>query len=210
MYIKLVLFRKNRMFSKTYIKFWPRTKQLFKLKYDLYKYVLAIMLVVNSGISSAMPFKPVQIYSASNSEERTPIETSVTSIQPSSTVGDLLTSLFRQTIYNRIENLLLDPGRHSLEKQNIVDSAVQNYHDQQYSAPPHTNQQINIDSNTPTSSSTFSSKESSVKVPRSNDEEYSVILPKNVQEHQVVDISTLAGKSFLTHVIISDHTCIML
>ena len=196
------------MFSKTYIKFWPRTKQLFKLKYHLYKYVLAIILVINSGISSAMPFKPVQMFSSSNSEERSPVATSLTSIQPSSTVGDLLTSLFRQTIYNRIENLLLDPGRPSLEKQSIVDSAVQNYHNQQYSAPPHTNQQINIGSNTPTSSSTFSSMTSSVKVPRSNDEEYAVILPKKVQDHQVVDISTLAGKYFLTHVIKLYHTII--
>ena len=50
-------------------------------------------------------------------------------------VGDLLASLFRQTIYNRMENLLLDPGKMSDEKGKIVESAVQNYHRQIYQPP---------------------------------------------------------------------------
>ena len=47
----------------------------------------------------------------------------------------LLSSLFRQTIYQRIENLLLDPGRKSSEKQKIIDSAVDNYHKQKMVLP---------------------------------------------------------------------------
>jgi hypothetical protein len=50
-----------------------------------------------------------------------------TTISP---VNDLLNAIFRQTIYTRIESLLLDPGRKSEEKQKIVDSAVWNYHRQ--------------------------------------------------------------------------------
>lgn len=50
-------------------------------------------------------------------------------------VSDLLTSLFRQTIYNRIENLLLDPGKKSTEKQKIIESAVNNYHRQKMILP---------------------------------------------------------------------------
>ena len=53
----------------------------------------------------------------------------------SNVVGDLLASLFRQTIYNRMENLLLDPGKMSDEKGKIVESAVQNYHRQVYQPP---------------------------------------------------------------------------
>ena len=47
-----------------------------------------------------------------------------------SPVSELLNAIFRQTIYTRIESLLLDPGRKSEEKQKIVDSAVSNYHRQ--------------------------------------------------------------------------------
>ena len=47
-----------------------------------------------------------------------------------SPVSDLLNAIFRQTIYTRIESLLLDPGKRSEEKQKIVDSAVDNYHRQ--------------------------------------------------------------------------------
>ena len=50
-------------------------------------------------------------------------------------VTDLLTTLFRQTIYHRIENLLLDPGRKSNEKQRIIESAVDNYHRQKMVMP---------------------------------------------------------------------------
>ena len=41
----------------------------------------------------------------------------------------------RQTIYHRIENLLLDPGKKSTEKQQIIDSAVDNYHRQKMILP---------------------------------------------------------------------------
>ena len=47
-----------------------------------------------------------------------------------SPVSELLNAIFRQTIYTRIESLLLDPGKRSEEKQKIVDSAVDNYHRQ--------------------------------------------------------------------------------
>ena len=47
-----------------------------------------------------------------------------------SPVSELLNAIFRQTIYTRIESLLLAPGRKSEEKQKIVDSAVSNYHRQ--------------------------------------------------------------------------------
>jgi hypothetical protein len=47
-----------------------------------------------------------------------------------SPVSELLNAIFRQTIYTRIESLLLDPGKRSDEKQKIVDSAVDNYHRQ--------------------------------------------------------------------------------
>lgn len=55
--------------------------------------------------------------------------------QRSEVVTDLLTTLFRQTIYHRIENLLLDPGRKTSEKQKIIDSAVDNYHRQKMVMP---------------------------------------------------------------------------
>ena len=56
-------------------------------------------------------------------------------IRSDTVVTDLLTDLFRQTIYTRIENLLLDPGRKSQEKQKIIDSAVDNYHKQKMIMP---------------------------------------------------------------------------
>ena len=58
-------------------------------------------------------------------------------------VSDLLSSLFRQTIYHRIENLLLDPGKKSTEKQKIIDTAVENYHQQKINLP--TEQEENVD-----------------------------------------------------------------
>ena len=54
----------------------------------------------------------------------------------SEVVTELLTTLFRQTIYHRIENLLLDPGRKSNEKQKLIESAVDNYHRQKMILPP--------------------------------------------------------------------------
>ena len=56
-------------------------------------------------------------------------------IRSDTVVTDLLSALFKQTIYNRIENLLLDPGRKSTEKQKIIDSAVDNYHKQKMVLP---------------------------------------------------------------------------
>jgi len=56
-------------------------------------------------------------------------------IRSETVVTDLLSDLFRQTIYTRIENLLLDPGRKSQEKQKIIDSAVDNYHKQKMIMP---------------------------------------------------------------------------
>ena len=62
---------------------------------------------------------------------------SLTSARPlRSTANDLLSALFRQTIYNRIENLLLDPGKRANEKhQKIIESAVDNYHRQKMILP---------------------------------------------------------------------------
>jgi len=59
--------------------------------------------------------------------ETTAAATTTTTESP---VSDLLSAIFRQTIYSRIESLLLDPGKKSDEKQKIVDSAVSNYHRQ--------------------------------------------------------------------------------
>ena len=56
-------------------------------------------------------------------------------VRSDTVVTDLLSTLFRQTIYNRIENLLLDPGKKSSEKQRIIDSAVDNYHKQKMILP---------------------------------------------------------------------------
>lgn len=58
-------------------------------------------------------------------------------------VTDLLSALFRQTIYNRIENLLLDPGRltgtqadqSGDNRQQLIQSAVDNYHKQKMVLP---------------------------------------------------------------------------
>ena len=63
------------------------------------------------------------------------IQVSAMPLHSDPVVSDLLTSLFRQTIYNRIENLLLDPGKKSTEKQKIIDSAVDNYHQQKMILP---------------------------------------------------------------------------
>ncbi len=45
-------------------------------------------------------------------------------------VNSLLANLLRQTLYSRMENLLLDPGKKSVEKRRIVESAVENYENQ--------------------------------------------------------------------------------
>ena len=45
-------------------------------------------------------------------------------------VSQLLSTLLHQTLYSRMESLLLDPGRKSREDSRIVDSAVENYRQQ--------------------------------------------------------------------------------
>lgn len=47
-----------------------------------------------------------------------------------SVVNSLLKSLLCQTLYKRMENLLLDPGKQSLDKHQIIESAVKNYQKQ--------------------------------------------------------------------------------
>ena len=59
-----------------------------------------------------------------------PTPTGTTTTTTVSPVSELLNAIFRQTIYTRIESLLLDPGKKSDEKQKIVDAAVSNYHRQ--------------------------------------------------------------------------------
>ena len=130
------LYLQIKMMSRTFKNKFLFCKSSFKNKWSSNKYALVIILFINIGTSSSMPRPQVQISSISHAEERSPVSEPFSSIHHSSSVGDLLTSLFRQTIYNRIENLLLDPGRPSMVKRRIIDSAVRNYHNQQYSAPP--------------------------------------------------------------------------
>jgi len=77
--------------------------------------------------SSATTVTPATTETVSRSVETTAVTTTTTTESP---VSDLLSAIFRQTIYTRIESLLLDPGKRSDEKQKIVDSAVSNYHRQ--------------------------------------------------------------------------------
>lgn len=53
-------------------------------------------------------------------------------------VNSLLNSLLEETLYRRMESLLLDPGRsarNSVDKQKIVESAVENYQHQEMTIP---------------------------------------------------------------------------
>ncbi|TRY80450.1 hypothetical protein TCAL_08823 [Tigriopus californicus] len=53
-------------------------------------------------------------------------------------VNSLLNSLLEETLYKRMESLLLDPGRsarNSVDKQKIVESAVENYQHQEMNIP---------------------------------------------------------------------------
>ena len=168
-----------------------------KLKCSPNRYALVLMLFINMGNLSGMPYNPVQISSTSNAEERSPVSSSLSSFQQSRSVGDLLTSLFRQTIYNRIENLLLDPGRPTLVKRRIIDSAVRNYHNQQYSAPPPTNDEKNINSQNVSQSSNISISENGTSITKARIEQKGEEVNKNEKEHHIIDISTLAGKYFL-------------
>ena len=166
-------------------------------------YILAISLVVSVDFSSAMPYSPLQVHSATNVEDRGQLSSSPTILQVSSTVSDLLTSLFRQTIYNRIENLLLDPGQPSVEKRNIIDSAVQNYHKQKYSAPTHSNEGAHFISSDSKGTSTgkLSDNKSRKKLPHIDDnEKIKILSSQNENANQGVDISTLAGKLTITFI----------
>ena len=154
-------------------------------------YIFLILLIVNVGFSLAMPYHPVSTSEASKADLSA--SSTQTSIQASRSVGDLLASLFKQTIYNRIENLLLDPGQPSPEKQKIIDSAVHNYHNQKYLAPLHSeNEKVQLKPfSSPTSSeTTVSNKKTSKKVARSSAE--GEILSSS--DDNGVDISSLAGK----------------
>ena len=143
------------------------------------------------GASSGMPRPQVQISSMSRAEERSPVSEPLSSIHQSSSVGDLLTSLFRQTIYNRIENLLLDPGRPSMVKRRIIDSAVRNYHNQQYSAPPPISEERN--SRPETVSQSFKLTGSEIETTITISEEKEKEFEKNSDDQHSMDISSLAG-----------------
>ena len=88
-------------------------------------YFIMILFVTTIG-------SPVVQWSSSNSPKGL---VEALAIRSDTVVTDLLSALFKQTIYNRIENLLLDPGRKSTEKQKIIDSAVDNYHKQKMVLP---------------------------------------------------------------------------
>lgn len=156
-----------------------------------YSYIFPIFLIVNVGFSLAMPYHPVP--TSVVSEVDSSASSTQTSIQASRSVGDLLASLFKQTIYNRIENLLLDPGRPSPEKQKIIDSAVHNYHNQKYLAPLHPENektQLKPMSSPESSETTVSNRNTSKKVARSSAE--GEILSSS--DDKGIDISSLAGK----------------
>ena len=154
-------------------------------------YIFPIFLIVHVGFSLAMPYHPVPTSEVSDADSSA--SNTQTSMQASRSVGDLLASLFKQTIYNRIENLLLDPGRPSPEKQKIIDSAVHNYHNQKYLAPLHSENekaQLKTLSSPKSSETTILNKQTSKKVPRSSAE--GEILSSS--DDNGVDISSLAGK----------------
>ena len=158
------------------------------------KYMIAILLIVNVCFSLGMPYDPVSLTTTSVVKEADLSASSdQVSLHSSRSVGDLLASLFKQTIYNRIENLLLDPGRPSPEKQKIIDSAVHNYHNQKYLSPLHpTNEKSQLVPSDKTTSpeNRVSKTKPSNKVARSSNERE--ILSSS--DDKGVDISSLAGK----------------
>ena len=81
----------------------------------------------NTSVTTTTTVTPATTETVLRSIETTAAATTTTTESP---VSDLLSAIFRQTIYSRIESLLLDPGKKSDEKQKIVDSAVSNYHRQ--------------------------------------------------------------------------------
>ena len=174
------------------------TGSSLKAKFRFNRYVLVFILFIKIGPLSGMPYHKVQMSSTSNAEGRSPASSSISSYQQSSSVGDLLTSLFRQTIYNRIENLLLDPGRPSLVKRKIIDSAVRNYHNQQYSAPTQIIEEVDISSQHSSQSSEFTASGDERTITISKEEEIEDVLKGNSDKNHDIDISTLAGKQIFS------------
>ena len=170
------------------------TRSSLKAKFSFNRYVLVFILFIKIGPLSGMPYHKVQMSSTSNAEGRSPASSSISSYQQSSSVGDLLTSLFRQTIYNRIENLLLDPGRPSLVKRKIIDSAVRNYHNQQYSAPTPLIEEVDISSQEVSQSSEITAMGNKKTITMSSEEEMEEVFEGNSDKNHDIDISTLAGK----------------
>ena len=158
------------------------------------KYIISILLVVNVGFSLGRPYDPVPLTTTSVvMEADSSTSTDQDSLHSSRSVGDLLASLFKQTIYNRIENLLLDPGRPSPEKQKIIDSAVHNYHNQKYLSPLHPmneKERLVPSDKTTSSEDRISKTKSSNKVARSSNERET----SSGSDDKGIDISSLAGK----------------
>ena len=175
------------------------TRSSLKAKLCFNRYVLVFILFIQIGTLSGMPYHKVQISSTSNAEGRSPTSSSLSSYQQSSSVGDLLTSLFRQTIYNRIENLLLDPGRPSLVKRKIIDSAVRNYHNQQYSAPTPIIEEVDISSQHASQSSEFTPSGDEKTITIASEEEIEEVLEGDSVKSHDIDISTLAGKQIFRY-----------
>ena len=118
--------------------------QIFAAMKSLNFFLVATFVVVVatfSGVAS-MPLNkdsdledgeivfPAPTTTSSSSETTHRSDVRPTTSTTASPVSELLNAIFRQTIYSRIESLLLDPGKKSDEKQKLVDSAVSNYHRQ--------------------------------------------------------------------------------
>ena len=93
-----------------------------------------LLRLPSSSTTSITPTTSTTVTSTTTETVLRSVETTAAAITTTTTtespVSDLLSAIFRQTIYTRIESLLLDPGKRSDEKQKIVDSAVSNYHRQ--------------------------------------------------------------------------------
>ena len=167
------------------------------VNHSLAIFVFMSVLLSNIGLSSGKPYQPLPAYASTTFEDQPRVASPSSQIQ-SRAVGDLLTSLFRETIYNRIENLLLDPGKKSSEKQKIIDSAVQNYHLQKYSAPSKS-VEITYDPKI-SSSSRIEDEGAIIKLKNANEDSLPVVtsLDDYSANNQGVDISTLAGICFTT------------
>ena len=193
MFSETSLFSEIKMELRTFKNETVCTRPCVKAKCNATRYLLVFIFLIHIGTLSGMPYHQVQISSTSNAEGRSPASSSISSLQQSSSVGDLLTSLFRQTIYNRIENLLLDPGRPSLVKRKIIDSAVRNYHNQQYTAPTPIIEEVDTSSQKLSQSPEIIETGTEAIFTMSNTEEIEETIESNSNEHHDIDISTLAG-----------------